>query len=321
MTVIFVTFLFSACGTTAPHEYSGFVMDTYAQFKVWGGDAKALFSTAQELDKLYSMYSLDSEISKINENSGEVSVSADTLSIIEQSITLNEEFGDGVNITVGGLTLLWNVTSDNPIIPQKGEIEAELSKLAKSNMIVSHEDETVTLSAGKLDLGAVAKGYACDKIKAQLDGTDVKCAIVTFGSSSLLYGQKPDQKPFVVAVKNPDVNSGILGELELSEGFISTSGGYERFFEIDGELYHHILDVKTGYPVNTDLTSVTVICDSGIKSDFLSTLIFIGGTKELDKHLDSDGYYVIAVTDDKKIYMSDELKDSFMLMSNDFTVM
>ncbi|MFA5658920.1 MAG: FAD:protein FMN transferase, partial [Oscillospiraceae bacterium] len=285
--IISVTIILISSGCTANNatEYSGFFMDSYAQFKVWNGQAKELSQTAEDLDALFSMYNENSDIYKINTNANAVIVHDDTIAIINDTIKLNDEFGGGVDITVGGLTLLWNITSEKPEIPAKEEIDSALLQTGIDKIEIDSTKNTVISQGTRLDLGAVAKGYACDKIKKQLNETDARCAVVTFGSSSLLYGEKPDGQPFRVAIKDPEESGGIIGTFEADACFVSTSGGYERFFEIGGVKYQHILDINTGYPAQTDLISVTVICDGGLKSDFLSTLIFIGGSKELDAHL------------------------------------
>ena len=177
-------------------------------------------------------------------------------------------------------------------------------KISLKDGIVSKEKET------KLDFGAVAKGYACDLVYKNLSEKECSYAIVSIGSSSLLFGEKPDKTDFKIEIKNPDGNIP-LGMIETKECFVSTSGGYERFFVADGKIYSHILDTKTGYPVKTDIVSVTVLCygeNGGIKSDFLATDIFIGGTENLKKHLSSADYKIVVADENKKLYVSEGLE-------------
>jgi thiamine biosynthesis lipoprotein len=122
-------------------------------------------------------------------------------------------------------------------------------------------------------------------------------------SSVLLYGKKPDNSKFNVEIRNPDGN-GIIGTVKTDACFLSTSGGYERFFTVDGENYPHIIDLSTGYPTQSDLTSVTVFCDSGILSDYLSTKILIEGTENIENHLESDLYKVAAFDENGNSYIS-----------------
>jgi thiamine biosynthesis lipoprotein len=157
----------------------------------------------------------------------------------------------------------------------------------------------------------VAKGYACDRARAILDSKkDISSAIITTGSSTLLYGAKQDGSDFSAAVRNPDGSGSYLGVIKTKQCFISTSGGYERFFEADGKKYSHILDTQTGYPVETDLASVTVVCPfdgtdyCGLKSDFLSTLIYMDGTKKLDSYINTGDFFVVAADINGNIYTS-----------------
>ena len=126
-------------------------------------------------------------------------------------------------------------------------------------------------------------------------------------SSVLLYGSKPGGEDFTVQIQDPN-GTGILGTVTTPACFLSTSGGYERFFEADGVRYCHILDLTTGRPTETDLTSVTVFTDNGLKSDFLSTLLFLEGSEHLEPHLHAADYQVLAVDAAGKIYCSDGLQ-------------
>ena len=133
------------------------------------------------------------------------------------------------------------------------------------------------------------------------------------GSSSLVFGRKPDAKPFTVAVKDPSDKHRLLLKFTTDECFVSTSGGYERFFEADGKKYIHIFDKTTGRPAETDLVSATVICDNGLKSDQLSTAVFIGGTKKLGEFFADKSIKLIAVDTDGNIHISKELEDKITL--------
>ena len=136
------------------------------------------------------------------------------------------------------------------------------------------------------------------------------------GSSSLLYGKKPDGKDFSVAVKDPESPDGMLLKFTCGECFVSTSGGYERYFEADGKRYIHIFDKTTGRPVQTDLTSVTVICDGGLKSDQLSTSVFIGGTKKLGEYFADKSLQLIAVDTQGNVHISSSLENKITLQKS-----
>lgn len=281
-------------------------MDTLVSIKMTGKNPKSYADTVNKLDGIFSAYNENSELYKINSDKRSDKISPDTAEIIRQSITLSDEYGKAVDITSGALTELWGVSTDNPKVPTDEEIKSALSSIDYNKIKVT--DTSVILpDNAKLDLGSVAKGYACDVLKKKFLEDGVSCAIVSMGSSSLLYGDKPDKSGFTIEIKNPDGGEP-LGTITTVDTCLSTSGGYERFFEADGQKYIHIFDLSTGYPSESDLTSVTVLCDSGVKSDFLSTLIFTEGTAGLKKHLEAGDYLVIAADKNKKIYCSASLE-------------
>ena len=283
-----------------------FAMDTYVNFQVWGeGDeAKNSREIVSELDKQFSMYNDDtSSIATINRSAGQpVKTSSEIIDIVNESNALSNKYSNAVDITSGSLTKLWGISTDSPYLPTKEETLEAVSHIDYSK--ISINEDKITLPKGtEIDLGSVAKGYACDKLKELYDKGNISCAIASMGSSSLLYGTKPDKSKFNVEIKNPDGGEA-LGIIKTGETFLSTSGGYERFFEVDGVKYSHIFNLKTGFPAKSDITSVTVLCDSGIESDFLSTLIFIDDIKGLKNHLNAEHYKIVVATSDKKIYTS-----------------
>lgn len=205
-------------------------------------------------------------------------------SVLSYAEGLNDTLDGRIELYCGGLTSLWGISGDTPKIPDESDISDELEKL--------HSLEPFYVEEGgggydMLDLGSAAKGYACDMAYDMLcDNMENGYSVISAGSSSLLYGEK--EGGFSVKVRSPDTEGGILGSFVCGQGFISTSGGYERFFEADGKVYSHILDPETGYPVETDLASVTVYCpiseNNGLRSDLLSTMIYIDGTAGLEKY-------------------------------------
>ncbi|MCH5192560.1 MAG: FAD:protein FMN transferase [Oscillospiraceae bacterium] len=226
---------------------------------------------------------------------------------IADTKALDRLYGDKINITCGALTGLWGISTDSPRVPVQEEITEALALMTDTD----YPENTSDFPEGvKLDFGAVAKGYALDRIYEALAASeDTDYAVVSLSSSTLLYGQKPGGEKFHTAVTDPDTGTGYLGIIETEAAFISTSGGSERFFEADGQKYCHILDTKTGYPAETDLASVTVIVPAdtpggGIKSDFLSTLIYIEGSGELEKWLACEDIRIIAADANGAVYTS-----------------
>ncbi|MBR4092850.1 MAG: FAD:protein FMN transferase [Oscillospiraceae bacterium] len=302
--IISTVMIFSGCQKNKIYTSDFFSMDTLCSVK---SDIESKETEDIIIDCSSSLDMYSGELLKFNEI--EETDNAYIYDITEKTLSLVSLYGENVDITSGELTSLWGISSGNKTVPSEDEIKNSLStmgyeKISLKDGIVSKEKET------KLDFGAVAKGYACDLVYKNLSEKNCGYAIVSVGSSSLLFGEKPDKTDFKIEIKNPDGNIP-LGMIETKSCFVSTSGGYERFFEADGKTYSHILDTKTGYPVKTDIVSVTVLCYSengGIKSDFLATDIFIGGTENLSKHLSSDDYKIVVADKNKKLYVSEGIE-------------
>lgn len=276
----------------------GFSFDTYTNVTVCGENSSAILGEVQDrLSEISGDFSLcyDTAANKLPEN--------DLYRLcIAETKALNRLYGDKINITCGSLTGLWGISTEAPKVPGQAEISEALTNMTDTN----YPGNTADFPDGvKLDFGAVAKGCACDVIYTLLTGADY--AVVSLSSTTLLYGSKPGGEKFRTAVTDPKSGEGYLGIIETDAAFISTSGGYERFFEADGQTYSHILDMETGMPVETDLVSVTVIVpadtpNGGIKSDFLSTLIYIEGTENLEKWLSREEIQIIAADENGFVY-------------------
>lgn len=292
-----------AAGTSGNEASSqSFVFDTYAQMSVHGGEAK---QTLSEIEQLFADMSeafdlcYDTAANELPENE----LYADCISRTQE---LNRLYGKSINLYCGELTELWGISTDSPRVPSEEEISAVLERLP--DVFAESVSDTA-----KLDFGAVSKGYACDRAYAMLKGTDTEYAVISLSSSTLMYGAKPDGKPFRTGLTNPLTGEGYAGIIETDSAFISTSGGYERYFIPQGsdEKYCHIMDITRGRPVVTDLASATVIVPSdtpngGIMSDFLSTLIFTEGSEGLEKWLACGEFQVIAIAADGRVYSNCE---------------
>lgn len=293
---------------------SVFAFDTLGEITIYGNNESAADNAVKKVNELNGKlngFDESSTLYKLNKTK-EIS-DKDIYNIVSESVSLYERYGF-VDITIGELIYLWDINGESPTVPASGEIKSALKTTGISN--ISLENETVSLSGGTtLELGAVAKGYLLNELKDILKNCD--SALVNFGSSILLCGDKT----FKIDIKNPLEQSDIIGTLSLCDSTISTSGDSERFFEADGKKYSHILDAKTGYPVKSDLASVSVICDDGLTGDFLSTAVYIMGSKELLKTADKlqqEEIYILAVTKDNEILVSKELKDNLTLKNDNF---
>lgn len=240
--------------------------------------------------------------------------------IFEKCNSVYVDSNGAFDITVGSLSTLWNIGEENAKVPDQTDIDKALGLVDGSRVKI--DGDYVTVEDGQfVDLGAVGKGLACDYIREQLAESDVYGAVVLVGGSVLLYGQNPDTDSWKVAVRNPRGESNeVIGTFPVDEGFVSTSGDYERVLTENGKSYHHILDSKTGYPAESSLMSVTVVCDNGLLSDALSTAAFVLGKEEGMALLEKYGAEGIFIEKDYSVYVTDGLNGSFTLTDNSFTL-
>ena len=303
--VICVAAIFTTILLQSRNEYNKsffYSMDTYVEIigdNDIKDDVKRIFS---DTELIFDNYNPESEISKLNQ-SKTMTVSQKLADAIEKITALNKTYGKGADITIGEITALWNITGDNPSVPTEEQIHSAMKTVGYENIKLN--ENTVTLeNNAKLDSGCFAKGIALDYIKKEFDRLGAGKAVVSAGSSSiLLYGDDT----FTTNILSPE-NDGILGKLHTESGFVSTSGGYHRYTVIDNKEYIHIFDTRTGYPSETDLTSVTVYCRSGLDSDFLSTMIFADGSEKLSVYLNNEDFKIVAVDKDKNVYVSEGLE-------------
>ncbi|MFT3952875.1 MAG: FAD:protein FMN transferase [Oscillospiraceae bacterium] len=314
--------LYSLLGGEKQDTAAVAVMDTAAVVKVWGAEADPYAQRLKELDEVFSAYDTDAELYRLNQSGGGTA-SATLAAVLGMAVRYNA-LCPTVDVTCGALIDLWGISSDNPRVPSDAEIAQAMKTVGADKLTVS--GSAVTIAPGtKVELGCCAKGYACDVLYEMLRDNGVDCAVVTMDSSALLYGEKPDGSPFSVSVKDPDDENAVMGSFTTGACFVSTAGGYERNFTSGGVTYSHIFDLATGKPAVTDLTSVTVVTDSGFASDFIDTAVYIAGSAGLAPFLSGTmfpdlNYEVIAVTDTHKVYVSDGLRDSFSITDPNFTL-
>lgn len=280
--------LLTSCQKKA-EEISGFAFDAPYSVKGYGiksekkNEAEKIISNC---DKIFDAYDENSQISVFNKTK-KLTEKNELYEIIKESKKYCDECFD---ITIRPVSKLWDFNSENSKPPKKEDIEKNLKSVGFGNIVIN-ENSITLLNDTEIELGAVAKGYCADRVFEILSDNEM---IIDIGGTVV----NAKKQPITVGVKNP-FDEGILCTLELEWGQgISTSGSYERNFEYKGKLYHHILDPKTGCNVENDLVSVSVVSDSALKSDILSTKYFVEGLEcEIEK-----GTGAIFVTKDKKIY-------------------
>ena len=303
-----------------------FAMDTVV--------SETLYTTGEDLnttigDKLreietglLSWTEEDSQIAKLNAASGEaVEVSDELAGYLEKIFQLAQDSDGAFDPTIGKIIRLWDIAGENPHVPEQSELDELLKDVGYGK--VSLDGDKVTLEKGAtLDLGAAGKGIGCDVVSDFLKiQTDVSGMILNLGGSSVMaYGEKPDGSDWKVALTDPrDPEGDYLGAITLNDGeFLSTSGDYEKYFIEDGKRYHHILDPSTGYPADSGLISVTIVSDSGLLSDGLSTACFVLGKEKGEKLLESYGAEGIFIDQNKKVTVTKGLQGKFTILNDKY---
>ena len=304
--------------------YTGedFVMDTYVTQRVSGDSGEKAIeedsAMLMETEQTFSRFRSDSVISEINAQAGiaPVEVPEEVLGVLKEGLAYSAQSEGLFQMTIAPLADLWGIMSDSPKVPGADEISNALSYVDDSQAALDEEAGTVFLPRPgiSLDLGALVKGYAAGKAREIYEENQVDSALLSLGGMIVTVGRKPEGEPFQIGLRDPEGGaSDYFGILSGDGRIISTSGGYERYFEQDGKRYHHILDPRTGYPAESGLLSVTVLCNDGMKADFLSTTLYIAGTEAVKSHLNEPDYSIIAVTDDRQVLVSGDLAESFSL--------
>lgn len=309
--------IFFASSNEVKREF--FAMDTFVSAKAKGLAAKdaagGISTLVRELDsKQLSRYTSGSEISRIN-SEAEAVLSDEMRDYITELLEVGKMSGGKFDIALGAVSDLWSF-NDSPRVPSTDELTEALSRSGSDKLSLS--GNTLTRADGCIiDLGSAGKGIALDKVKSYLSDKKISSAVVSVGGSVLLYGKGS----FNVGVRDPWGEAGrSVMTVKLGAGCVSTSGSYERCFEQGGKHYHHILDPDTGLPVENGLVSVTVISDSGLLSDALSTACFVLGAEGGAKLAAKYGCEAIFITEDKKVICTDGIKPNVTVLADGYTV-
>ncbi|MBQ6019646.1 MAG: FAD:protein FMN transferase [Clostridia bacterium] len=301
---------------TTPQTATSFAMGSVLSVEVYGGGegvCAAAVDAVSALDRRISRTVGNSYISLLNEN-GKCTADGDFADDMKALLSLCEKTGGAFDITVGALSDLWDVGAEAPRVPEKDRIAAALA-LTGYEKIETLGFRFSVPEGVRLDLGAAGKGMACDAVKRVLsaDGS-VTGAVVAAGGSILCLGRNPEKKPWAIGVRDPDGGANDLtGVIRTEECFVSTSGNYEKYFELDGARYCHILSPFDGFPVNNGLKSVTVRCSGGMESDALSTACFVLGEEKSLPILTAFGADAIFIYSDNTVSVTAGLAKDFTL--------
>lgn len=301
-------------------EISGFGMNTSILYKVMGENAKFAIAQAESeilrLERELSRFIPSSEISKINLNSGlyHVKISHETYEILSYSLMLSEITLGLFDITIAPLIDLWDYKHSNAA-PFKFKIKKTLRKINYHDLILNSLGNTAYLrkSGESIDLGGIGKGYASDRCIEIFEALGVTSAYVSIGGNVSTLGIKPDESMWSVGIRHPRYGGCLIGAVKVSGKSVVTSGDYERYFiDRKGNRWHHILDPTTGYPAHSGLISATVIAESAMVADAISTAIFVAGMSKGLEYLDKfQGAEAILIDDNLTVYITKGLKEYF----------
>lgn len=317
-------FSLSACSEkTESLSQDFFAMDTYMSISLDGTDVQTVITECQTavfgLEALISRTIETSDVYKLNHAEGEVvTVSDVTYEILEISLECSEKTAGAFDITICPITDLWAIGTTDAHVPSSEEIENALESVSYKNIVLLGDNQVQLLNGAQIDLGAVGKGYAADMLIEILEENDITRGVISLAGNIYVYGEKADGSLWNIGIADPDDSSEINITVQTSFNSIVTTGAYERYFEEDAVIYHHIFDTSTGYPTTADIKSVTVISKSSSLADIYATALFAMGYDEAVAFAETeDTIDVVIIRDDDTVFVSEglsvEMADKYVL--------
>lgn len=284
------------------------------------------FKLCSEYENMLSKTIETSDIARINNAEGKaVAVSDETIEVLKKGMEFGRLSGGAFDITIGKATDLWNFHDnaesghEGGVVPAEKDLRDAISHVNYENIKIEGNRVSLTDPETEINLGGIAKGYIADKAAEYLKERGVVSAIVDLGGNIVAIGGKTSQiaasgdtqeTDFKIGIKDPLSSSGGLLELiPCKNKTVVTSGTYERYFEKDGVKYHHILDVNTGYPVDTDVLSVTIIADRGYSAEcdgLSTTCLALGMEKGMELVKSLEGFEAVFVDKDGNVEISSD---------------
>ena len=296
----------------------GTVNGIYIYGHSWTEALDAAQRRVVELENRLSVFRPGSEIWRINKNAGmrPVTVSPETFRLLAAAKEYGSLSGGAVSITARPLSALWNVGQPGAAIPEPNMIEAAQALVNDGDLVLEEDTCTAFLArpGQSVDLGGIAKGYAADEVRRVLIQYDVECAVIDLGGNIVTIGTRPDGSPWRIGIQNPaDIRGNFICTVSVHDETVVTSGINERFFVKNGVICHHIIDPRSGRPAQSGLMSVTVVGQSSIKADALSTAVFVLGIHKGAELLKNQNAQAVFASDDYKIYTTGGMAHRFSL--------
>jgi thiamine biosynthesis lipoprotein len=340
MTMLLLQLLVSSCTVASnkagsliaePQSHTYFIFDTIITLRVFDDRMKTSHFTEVEqllnrIDREMNRQRAGSEIDQINQMAGlkAVAVSEETFRVIQTALEYSESSDGKFDLTIGPLVTLWGIGSESAAVPDSSSLDQALKLIDYTKVTLDEPTFSVMLAETgmSLDLGSIAKGFAADVIADYLTAHHMNSAIIDLGGNIIALGAKPNGSDWSIGIQAPDKQRGQhLGLIKVKDKTIVTSGIYERFFEENGTLYHHIFNTTTGYPVANNLLSVTIVTEVSMDADALSTTVFALGLEAgltfIEQRKDVEAIFV---TTAKEIHLSPGLKGIFELTNHNYTL-
>lgn len=317
---------------TRQYASDQFLMDTLISIKVYGPDPetlkKAVTAAYAEMHRIAELADgfpqpgtasfNGSDVCRINQQAGirPVRIDPDTMAMLLLSKKYSELSNGAFDVTVGPLMDLWGFGGKSPHIPAPEQIRAALALVGSRDLLLDRQNSTAYLRriGMKLDLGAVAKGYATEKALQVLKKHGIKKALIDAGGNIRVLGTNKSAAPWRIGIKDPRNSEGIVAILPLEDRSAVTSGDYYRYFEVGGKRYHHILDPRTGYPAAENIAVTAATDDAGV-ADVLSTLFFVLPAEQALAMAETiGGVELFLITADRRIQVTPSLKNRIELL-------
>ncbi len=300
-------------------QYDFFAMDTYVSLVAQTDKSFDFIETyVKDIEEIFSKTLPQSEIYKLNENR-ELTVSDEVLQVLSECVEISKNTHGSFDLSAGALSNLWDVTGKNPKVPKDEDIKIALSGVGYENVEISQNLVKLKNENTQIDLGASVKGYAAEKCIEKIKSEGINDAYISFGGNIAVIGNSENNKKagktgWNVGIKNPHGDD-IIGYVNITDTTLATSGSYERFFEENGKIYHHIFDTKTGYPSESGLSSCAVISKNGLLADALSTALFVMGKTNAKEFYNQKMYdfEAVVVTDEGEILVTEGIYENFVL--------
>lgn len=312
----FLVFYMRKQSTEEAVSVSGFKLNTAIQITAYGLEDETVLNKAMELcdryEQIFSRTRTDSELYQLNQGTlpkedGWYVLSEECAELIRLGLYYSEQSDGAFDITIEPVSSLWDFTAEEPEVPDAEQINAA-SRLVDYRKVELNGNRIRFAEEGMgIELGAIAKGYIADRMKEFLIEEGVESAIIDLGGNILCVGEKPDGDAFRVGIQKPFAKrSETIATAEIRNRSVVSSGIYERCFEKDGVFYHHILDPKSGYPYENDLTSVTIFSEKSVDGDALSTTCFALGLEKGMELVDSlEDVQAVFITEDGELHFSE----------------